>query len=111
MLLGERLFNGGVPLPLSHKALIGEVLRQQFLYCRVSPITAAEAFDSLRVVIGVIVASLVVSSYIVTQFVRTACSKHVPYSFHFLMMDVTELRGMFGDLEMFCICPLTYTFQ
>ena len=34
----------------------------------------------------------------------------MPCSFHFLMMDLTEL-GMFSDLEMFCIYPLTYTFQ
>ena len=25
----------------------------------------------------------------------------MPYSFHFLMMDLTEPRGMFNDMEMF----------
>src|SRR4029434_1775179 len=87
---------------LFHKALIGEEPGQQLLYA-VSPISAAEACDSFRVVIGVLVASLTSLLLARPQFVRTACSRqeHVPNSFHFLMMDLTEFQGVFSALDIF----------
>lgn len=31
---------------------------------------------------------------------------HVPYSIHSLVMDLTEVQGMFSGLEMFCTAIL-----
>src|SRR4029434_3148167 len=66
---------------------------------------AAEACNSFRVVIGVLVASLtsLFLARTLNLWGRPALGRftHVPYSFHFLMMDLTEFLGMFSALDIF----------
>ena len=85
-------------LPLSHKALTGAEPRQQLLY--------AECLQSqlmkLIGVMGVSVASLRILLLVwplsLWGWPATGRCTRVPYFFHLLMMELTELWGMFSDL-------------
>ena len=77
---------------LPHKTLTGEEPGQQLLY---------PSSNSFRVVIGVLVASLtsLLLALLLSLWRWSALGRFtVSYSFHFLMMDFTELQGMFSDL-------------
>lgn len=68
--------------------------------CRISPISAAEGFDSFR--------GVLVSPACLLQGRFT----HVPFSFRFIVTDITELQAVLCDSEtFFFLHPLTFTFQ
>ena len=78
------------------------LLYMNIVVCTVSPILTTEAFNSFRVVVGVLVASLtgLLRAWSLSLWGRSALGrfKQVPYSFHFLMMDLTEICGMSREL-------------
>ena len=91
-------FNSGLSLP---PALPGEESRQQLSISLLS----RWSFNSVRVLIGVLMAShtshLLAGSLSLWGRPATGRFTHGPCCFHFLMMDLTDLWGMFSELEMF----------
>ena len=89
--------------PLSHEASICEVLQRLLASDRFSHLSQGTLCSSVRVVIGFFVVSLikVLLSHLLRLVRRPALGRFmvVPYSFHFLMMELTMLLGTFNTLE------------
>ena len=70
-----------------------------------TPISAVELCSSFRVIFGLFVASLInaLLAWSVSFGGRPSLGRFVvvPYHFHFLIMDLMVLRGMFKDFYIF----------
>ena len=89
--------------PLSHKALICEVLQRLLSFWQILPSQPRSSVVFVRVVIAFLFTSLtkVLLAQLLSLVGQPALGRVwiVPYSFHFLMMELTVLLGTFNTLE------------